>query len=81
MPDVNVYIRARRKNDDEPTELSKAMAAAGLSYRRLGRAAGINHQHVSNVAQGRVGIERRKADAIAKFLGIPVRTLFSPDGA
>jgi hypothetical protein len=81
VADVNVYIRAIRRTDTEPTELDKAMTAAGISARWLGGAAGgINHQHIRNVAAGRGGIERRKADAIAKVLGVPVSKLFSADG-
>jgi hypothetical protein len=81
VPDVNVYIRAIRRTESEPTELVKAMTAAGISARGLGRAAGgINHQHIRNVAAGGRGIERRKAKAIAKVLGVPVSRLFSLDG-
>ena len=80
MPDVNVYIRAIRRGEDEPTELRKAMDAAGISYRWLGRAAGVNHQHISNVASGDRGIERRKAAVIAQVLGVDVAALFSADG-
>ena len=80
MPDVNVYIRAIRRGEDEPTELRKAMDARGASVWSLEKTTSINHQHSANVANGKGGIERRKAGALAKALGIPVSKLFSADG-
>jgi transcriptional regulator with XRE-family HTH domain len=76
MSEVKVYIRAI-KADGEPSKLRQAMVAAGFSYKTLARAAGINHQHIANVAKGKGGMERDKADAIAQALGMPVGSLFS----
>jgi transcriptional regulator with XRE-family HTH domain len=78
MPeDVKVYIRARREDGAEKTALRLAMDAAKVSVRHLEKATGINHQHINNVALGRGGIERRKADALAEALGLPVGELFA----
>jgi transcriptional regulator with XRE-family HTH domain len=77
MPDVKVYIRARREEGAEKTALRLAMDAAKLGSSRLEQLTGINHQHINNVANGKGGIERRKAAALAEALGVPVVDLFA----
>jgi transcriptional regulator with XRE-family HTH domain len=79
VPDVKVFIRAIG-DDGQPTELRKAMDAAGLGVWKLEKATGINHQHIANVANGKGGIERRMAFALADALDRDVDDLFSPDG-
>jgi transcriptional regulator with XRE-family HTH domain len=74
--DVKVFIRPV-PDGKGGTALRAAMEAAGMSTRLLERASGVSRPTIANLANGKGGVERRKADAIAEALGLPVVTLFA----
>jgi hypothetical protein len=59
-----------------PTALRLAMDSAGVGVWVLERRSGVSHQTIANLANGKGGIERRKAADIAAALGVPVTELF-----
>ena len=76
MDDVNVYIVPVRVGPDK-TALRVAMDNAKLGVWRLERLSGVSHQTLANLANGKGGVERRKADAIADALGMTTGQLFA----
>ena len=93
LPDVRVFIRPvaapghkmpdpARPEDGGMTALRLAMNEARLGCHVLQRLSGVSHGTINNLANGKGGVERRKADAIAAALGMPTGMLFSHgDGA
>jgi transcriptional regulator with XRE-family HTH domain len=79
VPDVKVFIRPipLPKGSAHPTALKRAMDAAGLSYREVAELSGVSKPTIGNLANGKGGVERRKADAIAEALGVPRVRLFA----
>jgi transcriptional regulator with XRE-family HTH domain len=77
VEDVKVYVRARRAPGGQETVLRGAMEAAGLGTRRMENRSGVSHQTIQNLRAGIGGVEIRKADAIAKALGMPTVQLFA----
>jgi hypothetical protein len=78
VQDVKVFIIPRTVSDAEDAEtvLRAAMETAGMGVWLLERASGVSHQTLANLRNGRGGVERGKADAIAEALGVPVGDLF-----
>ena len=76
LPDVRVFIRPIPVPGG-PTELRVAMDKAGYGCWVMERLSGVSHGTINNLANGKGGVERRKADAIAAALGIPTAQLFS----
>jgi transcriptional regulator with XRE-family HTH domain len=76
MEDVKVYVRARMAPGGE-TVLRQAMRDAGKGTRRMEQASGVSHQTIQNLRNGKGGIERRKAAAIAAALDMPAVMLFA----
>lgn len=84
MQDVKVFIIPRKveRAGQLKTALRAAMDGAGVGVWVLERESGVSHQTLANLANGRGGVERGKADAIAEALGVPVGDLFvHKDGA
>lgn len=86
LPDVRVFIRPvaapghKLPSPDHPdgkTALREAMDKAGYGCWVMERLSGVSHGTVNNLANGKGGVERRKADAIAAALGLPTGRLFS----
>ena len=81
MENVKVFIMARRGPGGR-TVLRSAMDEEGVGVHRLKAATGVNHQTLANLANGRGGVEKQKAERIAEALGRPVGSLFvHKDGA
>jgi transcriptional regulator with XRE-family HTH domain len=78
VPDVKVFIRPipLPKGSAHPTALKRAMDAAGLSYREVAELSGVSKPTIGNLANAKGGVERRKADAIAAALDLPMVHLF-----
>jgi hypothetical protein len=76
VEDVKVFIVPLRLGPDK-TALRAAMDEAGVGVWVLQRLSGVSHQTIANLANGKGGVERRKADAIAKALDIPTVRLFA----
>ena len=54
----------------------------GVGVWRLEKASGVSHQTLANLAKGRGGVEKAKAERIADALGVTVGALFvHKDGA
>lgn len=84
MSDVRVFIIPRRvqRSGRVTTALRAAMDEAGVGVWRLKAASGVSHQTLANLANGRGGVEKAKAEAIAGALEKPVTALFvHKDGA
>jgi transcriptional regulator with XRE-family HTH domain len=76
VPDVKVFIRPIPLPGGG-TALQKAKDAAGLSLREIAELSGVSKPTIGNLANGKGGVERRKADAIAAALDVPTVQLFA----
>lgn len=84
MQDVRVFIIPRlvQRAGDVETALRAAMREAGVGVWVLERRSGVSHGTIWKIRDGVGGIEKRKAEAIADALGVPVDSLFvHKDGA
>ena len=84
VPDVKVFIIPRKvqRGGELKTALRAAMDSAGVGVWVLERRSGVSHQTLANLANGKGGVERLEADAIADALGVPAGDLFiHKDGA
>ena len=71
-----------RRGPGGRTVLRSAMDEEGVGVHRLKAATGVNHQTLANLANGRGGVEKQKAERIAEALGRPLGALFvHKDGA
>lgn len=80
MDDVRVFIRpvvVRRPGQKPVTALHLAMEEAGVGVWIMERRSGVSHGTINNLRNGKGGVERRKADAIAHALGLPTVRLFA----
>lgn len=79
VPDVKVFIRPipLPKGSAHATALGQAMEKAGYGVWVMERLSGVSHQTVQNLRNGKGGVERRKADAIAAALDVPTVLLFA----
>lgn len=75
--DVKVYVRARMAPGGAETVLAKVMRDAGKGVWVMERLSGVSHQTIQNLRNGKGGIERRKAAAIAGVLEVPAMMLFA----
>lgn len=76
---MRVFIRPRPAVDgagELKTALRVAMDSAGLGCHRLETRSGVSHGTINNLANGKGGVEKRKAAAIAEALGLKVWDLF-----
>lgn len=85
LPNVRVFIRPvgapglGMPGPDNPggkTALRVAMDKAGYGCWVMQRLSGVSHGTINNLANGKGGVERRKADAIAAALGMSTAMLF-----
>lgn len=79
VSDVRVFIRPipLPKGSAHATVLRQALDAAGLSLRTVAELSGVSKPTIGNLANGKGGVERRKADAIAAALDVPTVLLFA----
>lgn len=75
VPDVKVFIRPVRL-EGGGTALKRALDTAGYSLRKAAELSGVSKPTIGNLANGKGGVERRKADAIAAALDVPTVQLF-----
>lgn len=78
LPNVRVFIRpVAAPGNNGKTALRVAMDKAGYGCWVMQRLSGVSHGTINNLANGKGGVERRKADAIAAALGMSTALLFS----
>ena len=58
-------------------KFKKAVADSGLSQRRLGKLAGVNHTLLSLYVHGRFNLNEKERKKIAKVLKMPESAIFN----
>jgi transcriptional regulator with XRE-family HTH domain len=76
VEEARVFIVPLRVESGK-TALRAALDEAGLSLAKAAEASGVSKPTIGNLANGKGGVERRKADAIAEALGVPTVRLFA----
>jgi transcriptional regulator with XRE-family HTH domain len=77
--EVRVFIVPRTAEDasgEVKTALRLAMDSAGLSLRALEARSGVSRPTIGNLANGKGGVDKKKAVAISEALGLKVWNLF-----